>query len=194
MYLIFLFEKKNRQPCFGFIIPSCLAAVFVHPWWVVWWPLTSDRLLYQWHLQMDAGVTVAHTWTWQRRNSQPWGKGSTPKSINLFLKKQLNITHYLDTVLKGTEKSCISNLFLCPRFSNFFSFFEFNDHQTLPNPHPRVLVTCKGNCTTLVPMVPILKSRITLVHLYSRNKSDKEDCLFFLLVFWFMISREIIVK
>ena len=42
-------------------------------------------------------------------------------------------------------------------------------------------------------MARILENGITLVHFYSRNKYDKEDCFFFFF-FLIMISREIIVK
>ena len=40
-------------------------------------------------------------------------------------------------------------------------------------------------------MARILESGLTLVHPYSKNKSDKEDCLF---LFLLLIFREIIVK
>ena len=45
-----------------------------------------------------------------------------------------------------------------------------------------------GYISHSVIKAPILESGITLVHPYSRNKSDKRDCLFYILIFnsWYL--------
>ena len=46
-----------------------------------------------------------------------------------------------------------------------------------------LLFTYTTDPKEIITMARILQSRITLVHPHSRNKPDKKDCLFFLVVF-----------
>ena len=60
------------------------------------------------------------------------------------------------------------------------SFMDFHGSDSKPQPTQVENITLNPIVQSVYTMARILESGLNLVHPYSRNKSDKEDCLFFI--------------